>query len=214
MVLGEAGELVHRCGVSNDDELWQEFVDRFGGRLMLGVVRAMRRYGARLSRDDREDLVQDVYCRLLQKRSRGLRSCRGKGEQQVAAYLARVAESVVVDKLRADAAAKRGRTLLIERIGERDAERSLRVAIADHSPEERLLAQERRRRFLVHCRAAVGRRKRERNLQILYLALLEGCSSKEICHRLGEGLTPTGVDSMMHRLRKKLADRGLRVPRR
>ena len=81
------------------------------------------------------------------------------------------------------------------------------------SPEEWVISRERRRFFLERCRDAVGRRS-VRDLNVLYLAFFEGHSSREICHRLGGGLTPSCVDSMVHRLKQRLADFDLQLPRR
>jgi len=59
----------------------------------------------------------------------------------------------------------------------------------------------------------VGRRS-VRDLNVLYLAFFEGHSSREICRRLGGGLTPSCVDSMVHRLKHRLAAFGLQLPKR
>ncbi len=209
----EIGELLARCASSFEPDPWREFVGRFENRLTGGIDRAIRRYGVRLSREDREDLVQDAYYRLLDRQSLGLRRCRARRETEIGAYLGRIGERVVVDHLRANAALKRGSRLLEDR--RRRYEEDLAEVAVDRSPspEEWVLNRERRRFFLERCRDVVGKRP-ARDLRVLYLAFFEGHSSREICRRLGSGLTPSCIDSMVHRLKRRLADFGLQLPRR
>ncbi len=207
-------DLLSRCALDSDSELWREFVDRYGHRLTSGIRRALRRCGARVEREDRQDLLQEVYFRLLEKQGQRLRRCRAQGEQAVGAYLARIAESVVIDHLRAEAAAKRGRGKLVREVGEAEPELLERAVDRGPSPEDRMLLRERRRLFARHCRDAVGSRYARRDLKVLYLAFFEGWTSREISGRLGAGLTASSVDSMLHRVKRRLARAGLQIPRR
>lgn len=209
----EIGELLARCASSFESEPWWEFVRRFEDRLTLGIDRAVRRFGVRLSREEREDLVQDAYLRLIDKQAQGLQRCRARQEAEVGAYLGRIGERVVVDHLRSSSTLKRGRGLLVDRRA--DLDRYLCEGPIDRSPspEEWTLNRERRRLFLRRCRRLLGRRS-TRDLQVLYLAFFEGRSSREICRSLGGGLTPSCVDSMVHRLKRRLKHFGLHLPRR
>lgn len=209
----EIGELLAKCANSFEPDPWREFVQRFEDRLTGGIDRAVRRFGIRLSREEREDLVQDAYYRLLDKQALGLRRCRARRETEIGAYLGRIGERVVVDHLRANSALKRGRRHLVDRW--MCLERDMADGAVDQkpSPEEWVLNRERRRFFLDRCRDVVGKRS-ARDLKVLYLAFFEGHSSREICRKLGGGLTPSCVDSMVHRLKHRLAEFGLRLPRR
>lgn len=209
----EIGDLLARCANSFESDPWREFVRRFEDRLTGGIDRAVRRFGVRLSPEEREDLVQDAYYRLLDKQALGLRRCRARRESEISAYLGRIGERVVVDHLRAGAALKRGRRLLVNRLMGYQEDLTDRAVDRSPSPEEWVLSRERRRFFLERCRDAVGRRS-VRDLNVLYLAFFEGHSSREICRRLGGGLTPSCVDSMVHRLKRRLAEFDLQLPRR
>ncbi len=209
----EIGDLLARCASSFESDPWREFVRRFEDRLTGGIDRAVRRFGVRLSPEEREDLVQDAYYRLLDKQALGLRRCRARRESEISAYLGRIGERVVVDHLRAGAALKRGRRLLVNRLMGYQEDLTDRAVDRSPSPEEWVLSRERRRFFLERCRDAVGRRS-VRDLNVLYLAFFEGHSSREICRRLGGGLTPSCVDSMVHRLKRRLAEFDLQLPRR
>jgi RNA polymerase sigma factor (sigma-70 family) len=167
-----------------------------------------------VGREDRQDLLQEVYFRLLEKQGQRLRRCRAQGQQAVGAYLSRIAESVVIDHLRAEAATKRGRGRVVSDAGDGELGPFERAPDRGPSPEERVLLREKRRLFARHCRDAVGPRHATRDLRVLYLAFFEGWTSGEISGRLGGGLTPSSVDSLLHRLKRRLARAGLQVPRR
>lgn len=209
----EVCELLARCSSSFEPDPWQEFVRRFEKRLTGGIDRAVRRFGVRLSREEREDLVQDAYLRLLDKQALGLRRCRAQRETEIGAYLGRIGERVVVDHLRSRSTLKRGRRLLIDRRIGLGKDLLDQAVDRSPSPEDWVLHRERRRLFLERCRKILGRRS-ARDLRVLYLAFFEGHSSRDICRRIGGGLTPSCVDSMLHRLKGRLARSGLLLPRR
>ncbi len=101
-----------------------------------------RRAGANAERV--EDLVQEVYCRLLGG-GRRPRSFRGESEAQLMTYLQRVAASVVVDARRVALAEKRCGG---HRVAWADWRLAPAVGIGEASgPEDRLLAGEQAARF-------------------------------------------------------------------
>ena len=210
----KARDLLQRCAIDRDAETWQEFFNRFDRRIAVGVYRTLAKFDARIGSEDRQDLLQEVYCRLLERRGRYLRRCRGEFDGAVGAYLGRVAESVVVDYLRNLSAAKRGSARLGERRWDASLELAEWVADSNRSPEELLLRRERHTRFLCRCRDLVGSRSPKRDLEVLYLAFFQGWTSREISSRIGNGLTPSAVDSLVHRMKKRLARAGIEVPRR
>ncbi|MDX1503842.1 MAG: sigma-70 family RNA polymerase sigma factor [Thermoanaerobaculia bacterium] len=215
MPIDSMAELVRRCARERDPRLWEEFVRAFGTRLKGGVRRALRRSGGAVRDEELDDLLQDVYCKLLENGARSLVLCRAADGREAGAYLGRVAETVVLDRLRAAAAAKRGRDLLVTPPAHVEADPAERaVDSSARSPEERLLNRERRRIFLLRCRDAAGPRDPRRDLKILYLAFLEGMTSREIARRLGPGLTPGSVDSLVHRAKRRLARLGVALPHR
>lgn len=206
-------ELLARCASSFEPGPWQEFIRRFESRLTGGIDRAVRRFGVRLSREEREDLVQDAYFRLLDRQALGLRRCRARRETEVGAYLGRIGERVVVDHLRSSSTLKRGRQFLVDGWIGRDRDLVDQALDRSPSPEDWVLHRERRRLFLERCRKILGSRS-ARDLNVLYLAFFEGHSSREICRRIGGGLTPSCVDSTLHRLKRRLTRFGLLLPRR
>jgi RNA polymerase sigma factor (sigma-70 family) len=159
-----------------------------------------------------EDLLQEVYCRLLDRGAQRLRRCRERDERAIRAYLARLAQNAAIDHLRWRHTVKRGRRSLVPfQLAERRLEQA-----TDHRPsvEERLILQQQGRCFVRACRRIVGGRTADRNVRILALAFLGGLSSREISRRMGSSLSPGSIDSLISRARKKLAAQGLAVAAR
>ena len=188
-----------------------DLVDRHGARVRRAVVGALRSLGELPDRERVDDFVQDVWCRLLERRRARRRGLRGSSRGEVVVYLRRVAFSVVVDGLRASGAAKRRPARLLELEA-----MSLRTGFdpVDRRgcPHRRLVARDRLRRYFDLCRRLLGRRSAREGLRVVRWAWIEGLTSREISERLGGGWTPTGVDSLLFRLRRRLAARGCPTP--
>jgi RNA polymerase sigma factor (sigma-70 family) len=194
-----------------DNQDWGEFVLRFQPLLRSSVARLLRRLDQRASPETIDDLVQDVYCRLLE---RGSESFRGDSEGEVVNYLRRICESVVVDRHRGRATQKRGgRVVVIDLDPNR---RTLAELIADGgaSPEDRCLHRELRGILLDGCRVLYRGRRPERNLAIFELAVLDGWTSREIAAEFDWGLKAGSIDSVVYRQRRRLKRKGLEAPER
>ncbi len=211
-----AVELFRACtadctSTGRDNLAWGEFVLRFQPLLRSSIARVLRRLDHRASPEAIDDLVQDVYCRLLE---RGSEAFRGDNEGEVVSYLRRVCESVVVDRHRGRSTQKRGgRTLLIDLDPQR---RTLAELVVDggSSPEERCLHRELRGLLLDGCRLLYQGRRPDRNVAIFELAVLDGWTSREIAEEFDWGLKAGSIDSVVHRQRKRLKRRGLEAPER
>jgi RNA polymerase sigma factor (sigma-70 family) len=184
---------------------WEVLVRRYGRVLGGYVVRALRDSGVRPVPEEVEELIQEVYCRLLAGRMRPPREDEGR----LVRFLGRIAQRVVLDQRRAAAAAKRGRDQVIP-LDRREVERAPDPGA---TPEELVLMEECRRLLLARCRVLVGfsltEKDRERNLRILSLALLEGWTSREIARAEGGRLAASTVDTLVYRAKQRLARHGL-----
>ncbi len=206
----EAQELLRGCA-ERDPEAWREFRKRYEKRLESGVRRGLRRSGAWRLAVEPEDLVQEVYCKLLDRGGRYLLNCRGRSEEAISAYLGRIAETVAIDRVRSEIAAKRGRGRVVA-MPIRPTGEELDAIDPSMSPEQRLLAIETRVVFMQRCREVVGPRQPARDLRVLYLACVKGWPSRDIARALGKGLTPNSIDSVVHRARRRLEERGVPLP--
>jgi RNA polymerase sigma factor (sigma-70 family) len=205
-------ELLRRCAVAPEHSCWNEFVRRFGDRLRGGIRSAYRHAGCRCRLEDLEDLLQETYCRLLRQDRRALRGCRGRYDAEIEAYLHRLAQRVAYDHLRARGAAKRGWDL---RKQHSDSNIDLDSTPGSApGPERRLLWREQFALLESRCRVALAGPGLKTDMRLLRWVFVEGLSSREISRRLAGRLAPSGVDTRLYRLRLRLANAGVRLPRR
>lgn len=202
--------LASRCGTSEPSPgqagrtpaaaaVWEGFARQHGRSVTRSVARAVSRAGFVARADELEELVQEVYCRLLEQRD--VAAVAGRPDGQLWCYLQRIAYSVVVDHLRARSARKRGGAA-----APGAAERGLDDRPSpEPSPEERLLVRERAHDLQRRVRNAYPGRLGERNLRVLELAAVEGMTANEIAARLRGEIAPSSVHTVLHRLRRLLA---------
>jgi len=180
---------------------WDDFVRRHAKELERCVARAARAIGWRAMAADLDELVQEVYCRLLERRGAAEALCE-RPAPQMWAYLHRTVRSVVVDQLRVRAAKKRGGALHADVRPEALAERRAPGPTAEERIDARERAAQLRRRVCELGGAEHG----PRNLRILELAAVAGYTAAEISRRLAGALTPSSVHTVLHRLRRQLGD--------
>jgi DNA-directed RNA polymerase specialized sigma24 family protein len=190
---------------------WEAYVVPFDNWLRKRVSRIMKRAGLRPEPEHVREMIQDIYCRLLEggtPRLERLRTLRLRGALN---YLTRVAESTVFDQVRAAGTAKRshGRRLRMSRQVRIQLER---IPDPAPSPDHALLLSEDRRLVLRRFRSVGGPGPAGRNARLLWLALVEGWESRELGRAFA--LAPRSVDTLIHRLRLRFADEGLELRRR
>lgn len=201
--------LLDRCIENNDERAWEELLGRLRSRLLSAIRRSLGRVGASHDAERTEDLLQEVYCRLLDRDRWALKACRGRSEGEIAAYLMRLAENVVVDELRREVALKRGGGKVVHGAG---MELEDRPASSQLEPEERIHLDRLRQEFLRSCRLVCGNSLR--NLRIAQAAFLEGWTSPEIVRTLASDLKVASVDSLLCRLRRRFSEQGIQLPSR
>lgn len=185
---------------------WDELVRRFGPRLERMAAEALGRFGQRPEPHRVEDLVQEVYIRLL-ARGRGFDPCVRRGPQ-VLAYLRRAVRSAAIDGVRAAGAAKR-------RAGDWLPAAAAELVDPEPDPEQRLLVRDRRRRLFARCRVLAGPGPAAaRDTRVLALTMVGGWTSREIAAASGGRVRSSTVDAAVCRMRRRLAASGVRLPRR
>lgn len=184
---------------------WEELVRCHGRELSRRIDRELWRMGGGSRKEEVEELVQEAYCRMLDRGPQPIPEGR-----EGLNYLDRIAVSVVVDHLRQEGAAKRGQDVRMEMGGHEDFVLD-KTPLRSPDPEQILLLRERRRLFLARCCRHVGQRARRRTLWILALAFFADWRSHEIAGALGGSLSASTIDSIVHRVKHHLrpADREL-----
>ena len=201
-----APDLVRKCGQKlTDPALWRQFQERFQGLVFMYVMRSL--YIRRISDDVTgivPDLVQEVYVRLVQNDGRVLRSFKGATEFSVRAFLARVSASVVQDHQRQITTDKRSAQVVPIDYA-KDAELS-RKKWAD-APESEASRLNSILAWIDVERVVAGdsdRKNARRNALIFQLHYINGFESGEIAHFPGFGLTKSGIQAILARLRKRI----------
>jgi len=181
---------------------WSSFVRYYDHALRGALVGALHRRGQAGDEDCVDELMQELYCRLI---AVGHRRGRLRYRSTAAAwgYLRKSIEAVVVDHLR-KLGRRRRRIPWYHLRG-----RSIRPA-----QENALLAREALVRLIRRCRRHVAEPHRQLKVRALCLALIGGWSSREIARWSRGVLSPAGVDALVHRTRKRLAAQGITIGRR
>ena len=122
--------LLQRC-LAREPRSWENFVDRFLGLVLHVVNHTAQARSMRLSDQDREDLVADVFLSVVRDDFAVLKQFRGKSS--LATYLTVVARRVVVRQLM-----KRGSTASLSPAVEPASERrGFEERISDRDEVER-----------------------------------------------------------------------------
>lgn len=193
-----------RCAQSPRERDWEALFAHLDGRLRRLARSHLRRLegGVVPQREDVEELVQEVYFRLLRNGCRALRECRAGSPGELWRYLERVSVSLAVDRLRSrNARKRRDEAALIEAVDV--AEGTTPPGDPQWCPEGRLRRARAREHILQTCRA-LSRcpRLASRNLFIVESVVFEGRSIDEVAQRLG--MRQSGVRSVLARLRRRI----------
>lgn len=87
-------ELLRACaaGGRTSEDAWREFMRRYNQSISLAVVRTAAQHGQR-SKDVIEDIIQDVYWKLCDRKYQALRAYRHDRESGDLAYLTKIASN-------------------------------------------------------------------------------------------------------------------------
>ncbi|MEC7353655.1 MAG: sigma-70 family RNA polymerase sigma factor [Planctomycetota bacterium] len=102
-------DLLNRC-LEGIDQSWREFVDRFVGLVYQVIEHTSQSRGIGMGRQDRDDLVADVFLELIQDDFRVLR--RFRGESSLATYLTVIARRIAVRELLRQQSSRRRTAIL------------------------------------------------------------------------------------------------------
>jgi RNA polymerase sigma factor (sigma-70 family) len=203
-----AADLVRECGEKlTDRELWRRFQERFQGLIFMYVMRALR---IRLIQEDVTgivpDLTQEVYLKLVRHDGRVLRSFKGSTEFSVRAFLAKVSASVVRDHQRSAASDKRAAQVISidsVRVAESAGKASADSAEFDSTQLAAILSWIDMERVV---EGEADQKNAQRNALIFQLHYIDGFESGEIARFPGFGLTKSGVQAILARLRKRIQE--------
>ncbi len=202
------------------DRVWEEFVTRFQGRIRLVVLRSFQTEAERnpgldtgSTPDAVLDLTQEVFLKLLESDRRALTRFRARSEHSIHTYLHTIAVNLVRDhfkKLRAQKTPKASSSLsnLVQQELESDGPSYDQALVSDGPGPERFVAsQELRDRM----GATIERASRDastgpRDRLIFRMYFIEGLTVGEIASLPSIGLTESGVEKCIRRIRQALRE--------
>ena len=210
-------ELLKKClQRPPDEDAWREFVHRYHNAIKSSVAKTFHlRANQEIDRraqfpDDLiEDLVQNVYIRLVEEGNRALNRFAGEHENSIFQYLSIIAINVVRDHFREGKALKRPKLSfsldeLMENAGDagmlKDAVSidgsayggSTSVSIED---------------IEAAVKNSVSRKHRDRDLLIFKLRYCEGLTLEEIKTAMSLDISPIGIGSILNRIIGKLREK-------
>ena len=195
-----------------EDPAWLEFLSRFEHRVRLTVYRnfrleAQQNPGADVDRSGEivRDLTQDVFLRLLDSERKALARFRGRNENSIYTYLNTIAVNLVRDhfkKLRAQKTPPAAASLdapVRATDGSADGGRILDLVASESAgPEQTARVKELHQRIADAIRGT-GFPTRDRLVFRFYF--LEGRTIEEVASCRSVGLSPSGVEKCIRRLR-------------
>ena len=175
--------LLKRC-LTNAPRAWEDFVDRFLGLVIHVVNHSAQSRSIRLTEQDREDLVAEVFLAIVHDSFAVLR--RFRGESSLATYLTVIARRLVVREL-----LQRKTPATLNDMPETAANGSYEA-----SPEERMSSREEVERLLRTLNGSEA--------DVVRLYHLEGKSYQEISSRVG--MPENSIGPTLSRARAKMRE--------
>jgi RNA polymerase sigma-70 factor (ECF subfamily) len=183
--------LLRRC-LAREPRAWEDFVDRFMGLVIHVVNHSAQSRSLRLSAEDREDLIAQVFLAIVRDDLTVLRNFRGGSS--LATYLTVIARRVVIHELLKQKSPGR--------LGSNGMHSSVALADGDsghsdhmaHEPEQRVSDREEVERLLEELDGAEA--------EIVRMYHLEGKSYQEISSAVG--MPENSVGPALSRARRKM----------
>jgi RNA polymerase sigma factor (sigma-70 family) len=204
-------ELVALCADdSGNTDLWTEFLRRFGPKIKT-FIRGTLRSGVSggLESSQEADLFQSTILRLVEHHCAALRRFSGTTEEEIFAYFAVIARSVVRDSRRRQATKKR--FSWTKPVDIEASEVGLLEPKHDtaNSMERSFLARELAQLSLQEIKNHSP--EPDRDHLIFQLYFYEGLSTAQISACQGVGLSKTGVEKALSRLKERVRNLAVRM---
>jgi len=216
-------ELIRRCSEDPQNRLlWLEFCHRFDERIWLIVYRECRDRGLAEKKDQIkqtvQDLVQEVYLKLLKNNCKALTSFIGASENSIYTYLGIIARNVVcnhVTKMNAHKRPNIGKSLNDISSGCKDYEIFIPSPINEETIAQELSFEMLKEEIDLILNQNLKEKYKERNKLIFKLYFYEKFSPDEIASKLGFEVTSKRVLNLIAEiktlLRRELLNRNVDV---
>jgi RNA polymerase sigma factor (sigma-70 family) len=190
-------EIIAQC-VSNDTSAWEKFVKHFHGHVMFCALRENNKSGT--SKNDVNELVQEVFLSLLSNDYKTLREFRGSTEAELNAYLSTIVYNISINLLRKEIAYKR-KSISFNQLLDM-SEQMIDDLSPDKILEDKLLAQE----VQELLKSVLTGNNVSRDAFIFYLNAVVGLSARDIAKMPSISLSITNVQTIIRRTKEKLRE--------
>lgn len=206
-------KLLQECAQHPQDEArWAEFKRRFHEHLRGWALQALRRFEQKEIahyREAVEDMVQNVYVRLVQNQAQALRAVKGRTDEEIFGYLRTITQHVVLNHLRRNAAQKRPRLAysLDEETAEGHESRGARAhpKFVAQALDEAAHLFELRECLDYYLDALLRGPKKHRDIMLFQLHYYDGLSIEELAEFPGLKLSRHTIEVALNRVRHRLA---------
>lgn len=200
-----AGPSLFQCCAEHPDsaEYWREFVYRYNPLLVWNITRAWQACGQGRfpPREKAEELLQDVYLKIVQHDFRLLRNFLGNTEKEANAYLARTAKNVTISFLRPPSNQIWNNEFSLDELFEEDGEeRPLPSALIQR---QQGMSEKELIEILEKCFDGPNR---NRDVLVFLLRFRDGYNSAEISKMGFCVLKDTAINNLLVDLKKKFRE--------
>jgi RNA polymerase sigma factor (sigma-70 family) len=212
----DSAELLRACAEDKDNsELWSEFLRRFTARIKTFIRGTLRQYmgGAPSASDflvffgsaQEADLLQNTILRLVENNCAAIKRFSGTTEEELVAYLAVITRSTVRDYLRRLRARKRfpWQRFIASRDSDLTSACDSSKTASELAIERGVLARELTELSMNIIRNSSGEYY-ARDLLIFQLYFAHDLSIAQIAECKGIGLSRTGVEKALNRLKDRV----------
>lgn len=198
-------ELVNLCAQNpRNRSAWLEFYSRFDERIWLVICRECKEKGLYENTPQFhqivQDLVQDVYVKLVEKNCKALKAFVGVSENSIFTYIGIIAKNVVRNYLIKRGAQKR--PSIKKTIDEALLSQDLEYAFA--TVEEEFTLEIRKEEIEHILENSIKGRDKERNKLIFNLYFYEGFSPEEIAAQFDFALSAKRIGNIISDIKQEL----------
>jgi RNA polymerase sigma factor (sigma-70 family) len=196
-------ELAQLCAARQQDtELWTEFLRRFTPKIKSFIRSTLRQCGNTGAADSNQesDLFQNTILRLVQNNCGAMKRFSGTTEAELLIYFAVIARSTVRDSVRRQNAKRRFHWFASPAVPIENCEFIQEPGI-ENSVEREILAREIEQLSFKTISSSILP---ARDKLIFQLYFYEGLSAAQIAACSGVGLSKTGIEKSIDKLKEKV----------
>jgi RNA polymerase sigma factor (sigma-70 family) len=215
-------ELIRMCAENpRNRALWAEFYHRFHDRIWGMVYRECQNKGllanSKNAQQLLEDLVQDVYMKIVEKDCSALKNYVGASDNSIFAYLGIISINVVRNYVTSQRAKRRPnieKSINDDFSAIKDSYWMLDPNANLNDAEERLALESLLKEIEEVLDDCAKGKDQDRNKEIFKLCVYKGYSAEEVTSKFEFGLSSKRIGNLISELkkcvRKKLLDKGIR----